>query len=899
MKKYIFCLLICIPGYLQSQDLMSDYASYCKDTNNNRVNVDAVFGNNSFIFNGITYVFRFNTDMYCIPSSDPTGYPNGCPEFYTFNPSDQTLHPLDLLGDVNHCDYRWNPCITYFHYPYERDYVPNLFTNVFAFNYNGQLWYLQTIESKDKKSYYECFAKLPMTNHTAAYTYYTSIPIPDTTDWVWVKMCAFQMDEYMYFFRKQVLYKNLDVETGTWYIQKYAYNADKNRFDWVSDINLEFPNGVEMNGGTMTFFRRHDPTTDQDYLILCLYNPGMMYFFRLDLTDTGSKVTFLNTAYQSMVQGGVAVIPGSIQAKRQPSNVVSPEESDRFTLFAIWPDKVSGDYPLKYQEFYFDTTNVPHLVGTGTITNPIGSYPKKMGDFFSLSATTTLEPHHYTNKLSNSSSYWDGYQQKIWLFFPDTKQDIFAVGFNSDIWQPSPSVYDTIYTSNLTSDTGTIAAQLQSLSTLVGIVDGGPPCSVDWEKWDSAYPPGTALAFDPTALELSSSSTQKIENTTSTNDEFTVGMSMKFMQEMEVAEIPLSLEEGVGFQYAGAFKRMYSTGSEIINKLTTGFPLRSATQNQGAYIWAIPSITRYVFRRYAWWDAYPNQTYQYPVPNSLQYMFRTTGINYITQSKPISGFPFRVADPNDYMLKYWTTDSVIYGKAGRKEIGQLLFDYPAYSRLTNSNWTSPWDANNGTFEEMTDTTITNETENKFSLEVEAGMKIPEVFKLKATAGYEITYSSEVKSTSSFGHEIKLAINLTPEMTNYIYNKKNLSIDLYLLKKTDSISFWYWDSIPNPSQKPWYIAYVVTDASKKVKLVSPENNGILKPNELLFNWQTENMEESFSVLYISKSWPVTPNSIVYEENAGGVTVAVPVKFKPEKGVSYVWAVRVIDQSGSVI
>lgn len=890
--------MLLFPGISFAQDMMSDSATYCKDTEGFTNSVYDVFGTTATIYNGRTYLFNFIQSYGCDWSPDRLFKTNGSPRCYVFQ--HDSISPLDVEGGnvwVAENHKYWKSCITYFNYPHENVYCPSLAAKVFTFNFNGRLWYVQNISSKNADSMYECYAQIPVVFPGKCATYYTSTPGSNKVQ-TWVKLAGFQLDTCLYFISQQLLLNVSTQYSPHFILQKYTYNAQTNRFAWVSDTPLNIKGG--WLGG---FLRRYDPSSERDYIVFFPYDGDVNYAYSLKITNGQPVVQYLTAFSFPNYAGCMTVVPGSVKGCRTPSNVSRRDETDRFAIFLIPRNKTSKNYTLTYIEAYFlDGTDVIYWDGGGgQLLNPFGEYPDQFGYAFSLTGTIALTPHHFTNKLSNSSSYYDGYQQTIWVFFASTMtyHKLFGVGLTSDLWQPSPSKFDTVFTSNLAVDTGNIATQLQGMYTLCGIVDGGPPCSVDWEKWDSAYPPGTALSKEPTFLELGASNTQKIEYTNTFSDEFTEAASMKFTQHFEVSGVPISVEEGVGVSFSQAFRTMHSTGFESKYTQTVGYARSQFSQNYGQYIWAIPTITRYVYRRYPWWDAEQYDNYQHPVPNSLQYLFRNSGTSYVSKGIPISEIPFRVAEPNGIGLRDWTIDSVIYGRRGRTQIEHTLFDNPFLSKLTSSTWTSTGGSINGSFESLADTSQSSGSECKFGIEVSAGMKIPKVFQMEASFGYNVSYSNEVKTTSSFGTDIKLNINLSHADQPYIHNKNALFIDLYLFKPSDSIDYWFYDSLPVTNQKPWYIAYVVSGVSKSISLLTPGDKFSMQKPAPLFSWTSDNMEEASYTLVIATSWPITPKTVVYSESTGERQSTGLFGWSPEAGKTYYWAVRGVDAAGTVV
>jgi len=878
---------------LTAQTLMADDASYCKDTKGFGNDVYDDLGITAALYNGYTYVFNYIQSYGDDWDPDRLVKTNGSPRVYMYY--NDSLHPMDIKGGdvwVTENKNYWMSCITYFGYPNEHSYCPGFLTKAFTFQYNGRLWYMQVIGSDGDNNYYECFAQMPVQDHYACETFYTSTAVPSDKN-VWAKVGAFQMDSSLYFLSQYMKYKDFSTMTPTWRLEKYSWDPNTNTFVHVEDYPLNIPDGFMLAGLT----RRYDPVADSDYMLVSTYNTTDTYLYFLRTGQGDPTVTPVGSVSTPTMKGGVSVMSGSFQASRGIDNyqVAGQGFSDRISIFYYYNYQYGSSYPLYVYECALNSSNSFIQITAYQINNPFGGSPKAMNSRFSITPTYTLTPHHYTNLISTSSSYYDGYQQKIWLIFPNTSQKLYGVGLNSDIWQPSPSVSDSIFTSDLSIDTGTVAREIQSLYTLLGIVDGPPPCSVDWEKWNTAYPPGTSLEKEPTQLHLSSSSTQKIEFTNVTSAEFTEAASIKVPMEWEVLGVPVSTDFGVGAKFSQAYQVMNSTGKETTYSQTTGFPLSEISQEYGSYIFAIPTITRYVFRRYAWYDGASYYNYKYPVPNSLQYLFRTTGMRYIAKPIPVLEYPFRIAEPNSVGLPDWKLNT----STGRKAMANTLASYPEKSKLTSSSWLAPGPPVNGSFESLVDTTVSTEGECSFDFEVSAEVKVPKIFEIKGSVSYNISYSNEVTSTSTIGNDIELEINLSPEDANYINNAHSLYLDLYLFSNQDNIPYWYWDSLPAPQQKPWYIAYVVASATKTILLKTPANKETFDRDRTLFSWGAEDMPDPTFSLVIATSWPASPANVVYSESTGAETAASPFGFAPEPGKTYYWAVRGTDPSGEIV
>ncbi len=292
--------------------------------------------------------------------------------------------------------------------------------------------------------------------------------------------------------------------------------------------------------------------------------------------------------------------------------------------------------------------------------------------------------------------------------------------------------------------------------------------------------------------------------------------------------------------------------------------------------------------------------FSWSVCSDLPGHFKTIfGGQFVRFFQPIQGNPFRIEEPNGIRLRDWTIDSVSYGHRGRYEIFKVLTNYSTLSRLTHASWVHGEEPINGSFEKVTDSTYLSESENTFKIRTSAGISVPKIFQMKSSVGYDISYTTEVRHTVKFGSEIQLKLNINQSVAPYLHNPQSLNMDLYLFSPEDGIDYWYWDSIPNTSQRPWYIAYVVKGASKSIALQAPPDHYVLEGRMPEFYWQTEGMDKDASCsMFIASGWPISPGNVLYEETTGGRTASFVSGFVPEPGKTYYWAVRGVDGPGEI-
>jgi hypothetical protein len=101
------------------------------------------------------------------------------------------------------------------------------------------------------------------------------------------------------------------------------------------------------------------------------------------------------------------------------------------------------------------------------------------------------------------------------------------------------------------------------------------------------------------------------------------------------------------------------------------------------------------------------------------------------------------------------------------------------------------------------------------------------------------------------------------------------------------------------QKPWYIAYIVSNLQTRLLQLSPAPAEILRNSDLLFNWQPEDGELADYELFISTDPTAGPGSTIYRLACKDKTMISPADFHPEPGKIYYWAVRGIAPNGEIV
>jgi hypothetical protein len=465
----------------------------------------------------------------------------------------------------------------------------------------------------------------------------------------------------------------------------------------------------------------------------------------------------------------------------------------------------------------------------------------------------------------------DGYSKYLWFFYPDGSKYFNGIGFKSDNWMINS---DSIVKSYDLADTS--YSGIKDLWTLIGIVDGAPPVSIDWEKWDSTHADWVSEA---SYLQFSIEGQKKVEISTTTEDQWSVGESVEIERFRKILRTSLSEE----FNYSYAFRNTYGDEFDTTLEYELIFPLRPEPQEYGYYIWKVPKIKRFRYSAYPWWDTV---SLQYPVPSSLQYLFRTTGYNILAESIPIEEYPFKIEHPNASGMEDWQFDS-------RTEIKAATNAYDLDPALS-IGWSSGSGGHSGTLAQTSDSASSYETTNKFEVKGSVGFeyKVPKVFRVKAdiNGGWEGTYTTENTVETEFSESVKASLDPLLNASSGV-NVSSLVLDVWLfgpLGNKDK-DFWYYDSLDG--RRPWYLAYTLnTGKEAGIRQLSPENRAEIRPSELIFNWDAENGPVGDYLLIISTAPGQYTDSYIISEPLGDRTFATISSLNPEPGKTYYWTVK---------
>ena len=882
MKKYILLATLLIPLLLRSQTLNIMPDSVWEDTKSTTwwPNGTAFYNYNGTLYAAVMGEV-YGADEYSVWQESLYPY------FYEINKD----HMNEAMSKFNFGTPSQN-FINTFGYPYENTvagYFPEMAGQNFFFEYNGHLWYYQQIltaiaikngmNSYRKNESYECFAEMNLTpkGNLGQICYTTNDPVPDV-----ILQGGFQLDSLMFFAGRNG--NSTSPDFGKWYLVQYSFDEANNKFVKGPMIYLNHYIPASVFGGCI---KRLDSLQNETILInTYLPNTSFSYTGLIKPTKQSASYTFSYTTLDSLNYNGNLVGASSILAgaiKGQKTSESNPALSDRFVNLSIASTKLSsGQYPMYYQEYYISPDNKLRLMSQGQVQLGNGPWPTTSYNVNGTQTSTFYLTGSYelipTDFVSGALTGINGYKERLNFFYPDKKNHLNAAQFYSDQFKLNNVV--TVVSDDL--DDTVAYPGIKSMWALTGIVDGAPPCSMNWHAWDST------LALNqhedsPTGMGFVTSQDSTISATGTFDDQWSVGADLDFKTGGKSKK---GLTFSAEMKYFGAYEAEIKNQTTWKKEFETSFALHEYNQQQGCFIWTVPELTRYRYDAYPWWENL--NTNNYPIPNTTQYLFRTTGMSTILEPVDLDKYPFYISDPNSAGMASWKS-----GGSRDSLFNQTLLY--GWAPLDNLSWTDKENGTSMNYSIASGTSSKYTYSNGFEEQVSIGMKVPEVFQFSVYESNELQYSTTVENETQFGNEIGASLkNLTSRTLGV--NIGYLDMDVYWLYY-DSISngsggytytnWWLYDQLKG--MKPWYVGYRVVTVNANIKLLSPENNCKSKNTGLLFTWTTEGEETGNFTFYISRSCNFNPSAILYSQTTADQKYHDPLSFKPEPATTYYWRV----------
>lgn len=731
-------------------------------------------GVTSASWNGTVYIFNFVDG----------GAGKRFPYVYTFRPDHDTLLMVPYNMGPDKKNY-----LLFGYYNETYVYADKIdLWRVCTFKFNGRLWYYQQIKNYNGTydKYTDCFAQMPVDQSSDPFTYC----VESTTDPRLMRRGAFQVGDSLYFIYEDI--KEGSPSEYNWVLEEYRYDSLSGHFaatGWIKDT------GLPGSARPMGIIKQLD-ADGNEYVLVNGTGDGYtdIYKFTPYINDGGRRDfaiynNCVDVNFSSSLEIGAAMIfEGSVKGQQ----ITDPEEAypDRMTRIGMQYDKNSSDYHTIYYIEYRNDNGYYRMVNQGQVGLPtVISGPGDMSKGLQSCGAAELIPADWTSALPGI----DGYRQVIWFFYPDDHKRFNGMGFISDNWMLDP---DSIVKSYDLTDTVSYEG-IKDLWTLVGITDGAPPVSIDWETWDEKHNNWITPA---SSLKFSVEDMTKVRITTSSEDQWSVGESV----DLDLAFKLLSVSYGEEFNYSWTYKNQFGTTRDTTMEYELEFSLRPESQEYGYFIWKIPKIKRFRYSVYPWWDT---ESLQYPIPRTTQYLFRTTGYNILPESIPIEEFPFGIEHPNNPDMSEWMFDA-------RTELYSDIVKYNVPSVALG------WNTGSGgitvTLAKNTDSTSNYSMTNTYETKVEAGLsyKVPKVFRISAgiSASYEVSYTNTGMVSTEFGESVEASLKPLLNQSTGV-NVPSLKTNMYLLGPNGSKNhdYYYYEGLNGA--RPWYIAYIVNSISE--------------------------------------------------------------------------------------
>ncbi len=449
-----------------------------------------------------------------------------------------------------------------------------------------------------------------------------------------------------------------------------------------------------------------------------------------------------------------------------------------------------------------------------------------------------LIPRFIPSNIMDDNRNNDVVKKEIWLMHTGKHGGLWANIFYSDQFKPDPSTY--VFSVDLMDDK-TYGPSIRSLWTLIGITEGAPPVSMDWNQWKAHH----LTTTHPSTLMFSR--TDKYE--TSVTSTFSRSWYNQFGVGVGNKDTPAS--GSIVGRYTNAYNKskVKSLTNEI--KMSEVFYSSENTQDSAYLIWQIPSVYRIEYAIYPWWD----NNLDYSLDSSKTFLFYSLSNTLVFEKRGINEKPFCIQNANDSTFSDWKLTNkyrdTIVSVAGNYSIPALSI-----------SWTNNGPGATNHFVSTTTKTISTSEKNQFSITASASRKLPKTFELSTSHNLTWSYQTTVSNTTSISKAVEISM---AKLENKQYDGAKMNsiyTNAYFFKPTkdrngNSVDWWYYKYFPK--HHPWYITYVV-DASSKISVISPKENGILRNNKS-FSW-THNTKDKFdyTVLFCKDEFFGPANSI---------------------------------------
>ncbi len=449
-----------------------------------------------------------------------------------------------------------------------------------------------------------------------------------------------------------------------------------------------------------------------------------------------------------------------------------------------------------------------------------------------------LIPRYVPSNTMDNNRNNDIIKKEIWLLHPGKHGGLWANIFYSDRFKPDPTTYQ--YSTDLMDDKK-YGPGIRNLWTLIGVTEGAPPVSMDWDKWNAHH----LTTAHPSTLTFSSTSKYETKVTSTFSHIWYSQGGMVFGDKDEGAVIDVS------GHYINAYNKSETKDLTSELKISENYYSSENTQDTAYLIWQIPSIYRIKYATYPWWD--DNLSLSLDSSSAYLYYSLSDALFFEKVSKKIK--PFNIQNPNDSTFFDWK-----HTNPYRDTIDAVAGNYSIPPH--NISWTNNGPGISNTFVNTVTKTTNVSVSNSGTYTFGGSYQIPKIFKFSTSHSITLSWESDVTISTSISKAVTVSMEKLQNKQHDGAQMSSIYTDAYFFKpirdKSGHLVDWWYYKYFN-GHHPWYVTYVVK-ASSKIAVKTPKENGILQETKD-FSWTHNTKDEyKYTVLFCKDDYFGPVNSI---------------------------------------
>jgi hypothetical protein len=416
-------------------------------------------------------------------------------------------------------------------------------------------------------------------------------------------------------------------------------------------------------------------------------------------------------------------------------------------------------------------------------------YPDEW-DRMNLDTAYLLKPVSLPDDTDPDVGY--AFDQRIWMFYTDGHGTIHGKGFISDKWHYLEDKDGIMESDDLENDPDASGEKpyddsIEKTWVLFGIMEGSPPCAINWDKWNSTHHNNTTF---PSRVSYRESDSNSYTITLKSSASWYIAVSASG----EVAK--------GNTKFSQKYEKEYSSKKETTASKDLTFVLDSVSQTQGTKLYIVPTVKRIAYATFPWWqeDNF-KKTYASNQPLNYRFIISADRIKavHIPLSDPLFG-GIDTAHVNDPDLSVWRVDA-----PGRDKI----HDNREAAVSIPISWSNGDTGDTSSFKVTETNTLSSMNEN--SIAISATSKLPSVFSIEGGVSFSWSFKSTVTTSSSTEMEVSYEDLILDNVGPMI---SGIDTTAYWFQDHEKIkNLWYLDFV-EPGQYPWYIGYIVEGVELK-------------------------------------------------------------------------------------